>query len=305
MARINSDSKMFFKRRQQSIDEIPELTSTKNSNKRINLYGNDEISEFSQEIFNNSYKIRISPIGKISSIRAELIDWMSMISKKLSFNICTLLKSVEIFDRSAEVYNFTLGLNDLHLIAGTSLFMASKLHEVFNYKVEFIRKKIFHSKFEKKDILGTENLLLRKLKFKMPNEFFVNYLSLFLTFLFRNISPIFNDSTYENYKQACFNFSILIYKLIAQNYSIFYSENRLELFLSVIYFALKELDQRNIIPFELVRSNFFNYFRSQTKCSLNKIEKMTQKIGILFHQKVSESNSYIKLEFDEFFESES
>ena len=258
MAEVNSEIIKFTRRRQESYDSATKNITNKTSNKKINFFhGNDEMSELSQEVLINSHESQLSPFGRFSSIRQELVEWMSMISSKLKLNSVTIFKAFQIFDLSTESYKYALGVNDFHLIAGTSMFIAMKLQEVENYKAEFIRKKVFHSKFEKSDILGTEGLILKKLKFKIPREYFVNFLTLFLNFLFKNISPIFSDTIYENYKMACSNFSLLIYKLIFQEHRLAYWPNRLELFIAVILFSLKELDSKKIISYELIGMNFF------------------------------------------------
>jgi len=76
-----------------------------------------------------------------------------------------------------EVYDFQLAMNDIHLIAIVCLFIASKIQEISPIFLSDLIKIVGNKKFTKKDILSAELLVLSKLHYIIPRNYFLDFLS--------------------------------------------------------------------------------------------------------------------------------
>lgn len=115
-----------------------------------------------------------------TNIRSNMIDWIVLIKNKLLLRDETLFLSVEILDKMFFMYAGKLLNDDIHLIGLVAIYIASKYEEVRQIPIDTLLVRIGHNKFTKDDVLSTEMLILKKLRFKMPKNYFMDLLNLLM-----------------------------------------------------------------------------------------------------------------------------
>jgi hypothetical protein len=274
-------------------------------NFRINLNSSlDDLLDCCKKIRQNQVEVNLSPLTKIATLRKELIDWLFIVCKKLELSEPTFFFSVDIFDEFIQKYCFNLKLEEFQLIASTCIFIASKINGETKINLYIVNEKILHSEFSREEILATEILILNKLNFRFNRrsrelEFF----SAFINSLYLNIFPSEpNLSTISNCycKTILFFFSKLIMTLVLLDYQLSILEDKIKIYLSVIYYSINKLDYYKKISFKLISEAFVaimeNYF---SNIQMDEISAIANKIEIIYNDYVVNKNcDYVRSEVE-------
>ena len=122
--------------------------------------------------------------------RNNMVKWLSFLCDTLNFNIQTLLRSVNIFDKFISVSdlfeNDDLTQEKMNLITVACLSLGTKLEEINCNYVKFFTDKVINLPdcqiFSVKDLTNMEMTILKKLKFKTlyttSYDFLIYYLNL-------------------------------------------------------------------------------------------------------------------------------
>ena len=126
--------------------------------------------------------------------RNNMVKWLSFLCDTLNFNIQTLLRSVNIFDKFISVSdlfeNNDLTQEKMNLITVACLSLGTKLEEINCNYVKFFTDKVLNLPdcqiFSVKDLTNMEMLILKKLSFKTlyttSYDFLLYYLDIIRNF---------------------------------------------------------------------------------------------------------------------------
>jgi hypothetical protein len=189
------------------------------------------------EIISNIRSVRRSrsynPTHEALVLRNQMLTWISFTCKQLNLYDLTFYTALDIFDEVLNKFEYMLSNDDLVLIAITCIFISSKLNETNQLGLDFIIGSLGHGKYEKDDFLMTELLILKTINFKIPKNYFLDFVNCTL----KNILP----------SMSCYC-TCYIYKLIKNCYTIasydlcFFRETDLiSLYFALIYQALLEM----------------------------------------------------------------
>ena len=114
--------------------------------------------------------------------RARMIDWMFEVLTAFGMSEQTFFLSVQFMDRYISKKSACLGLDQLHIIGITSMFIASKYEDITPLFMPTIVTRIGHERFPKESILRQEKEILGTLCFKLASvptvlEFLERYLT--------------------------------------------------------------------------------------------------------------------------------
>lgn len=165
--------------------------------------------------------------------RSSIIDWMILIRNKLFLRDETLFLSIDILDKMIFFYKGKLLKDDIHLIGLVSMFIASKYEEIYPFPLELFISKIGHNKYSKIEILKTERVILKKLGFQMPKNYFIQMLDLIMLKINKTKRELCRCySTFYTYALNLYKLSLYDFKLT--NYI-----TRHTLFHSIFYYSLE------------------------------------------------------------------
>jgi len=111
-----------------------------------------------------------------------MIDWIFEVLTAFGMSEQTFFLSVQFMDRYISQMPNCLGLDQLHILGITSMFIASKYEDITPLFMPTIVTRIGHDRFPKEQILRQEKELLGTLRFKLASvptvlEFLERYLS--------------------------------------------------------------------------------------------------------------------------------
>jgi hypothetical protein len=161
-----------------------------------NIYSLELINKFTsfedlEEVLSN---IRADRTSKTFSItpeflapRNQMLDWMRFVCRKLNLYDRTFFTAVDLFNVSLDKFK-SLSNDDLHLIAITCIFIASKIHETNLLQLDFISSQVGQNRFEKDDYLMTELLILKTINFKIPNNYFLDFVNCIMKIILPTIN---------------------------------------------------------------------------------------------------------------------
>lgn len=144
----------FLKRHQRKLNEI-----------LISNYGSD-IYEFSIELENKNYFPDPLERHKIDKdIRTKMVDWILEVLSAYNSEIFTFNLSVQIMDVYLSKCKSVLSNSDVHLIGIVSMFIASKMEDIYPIRMSHVKTKISHGKFSEVEIRNKEKAILEALNF--------------------------------------------------------------------------------------------------------------------------------------------
>lgn len=82
----------------------------------------------------------------------------------------TFFKTVDLMDRYFQLEQKAQPISKLHLVGVTSIYIATKIEEVYPIKLRTVEEKIAHKKLSEKDILEKENDFLKAMNFNVLGE---------------------------------------------------------------------------------------------------------------------------------------
>lgn len=195
----------------------------------------------------------------IIEARTLVLDWLIMVCHKLKQSDHTYFLAVEIIDKIIELYEFKLTGDDLHLTGIVSLFISSKNNEIQPIPIDILVKNVGQGKFSKYSILNAELQILKKLKFKLPQNQFIDYSFVILYNLYSSLS--------ENNKLYLLTFSISMYKFATLDYNFYSSMSVMTRYSSVLYYSLIKLVHPKFLKKEqnLMWANILEEFNIKRK----------------------------------------
>jgi hypothetical protein len=105
-------------------------------------------------------------------LRARMLDWMVEVMSSYNFNNRTYFTGVEIMDRFFQNCSEQLQPTQLHIIGIESMFIATKVEEVYPLKLKTVYDKIAHKKIPMEDLLEMEQKILSTLDFSLLSQTF-------------------------------------------------------------------------------------------------------------------------------------
>ncbi|CAD8113247.1 unnamed protein product [Paramecium sonneborni] len=198
--------------------------------------------EFQQSLINeNVYLGNCLLHQKISqSLRAKMIDWMIEVLGNYSETTsdATFFRSVSIMDYYLQKSITSYSDNHLHLIGITSMFIATKIEDIYHIPLSDFVTRVSHNKYTASKIKAMEQSILETLNFEITFPTTLDFLHNIFYQCFSlndnpNIQNILETSTYilkmclHDYSMTSFNSytlasSSFIYSIadyIKQNYS--------------------------------------------------------------------------------------
>lgn len=131
------------------------------------LYGSEVEEALSKEEKKGSFLSRHKIDG---ALRARMLDWMVEVISSYNFQPKTYFAGVEIMDRFFDATEESLLPTQLHIIGVQSMFIASKMEEVYPLKIKTIYDKIAHKKIPVADLVNMEKNIISALDFKLVSS---------------------------------------------------------------------------------------------------------------------------------------
>lgn len=183
----------------------------------ISNYGSD-IYNFSVELENQSFNPDPLKNHQIDSdIRTKMIDWMLEVLNAYNSEIYTFNLSVLIMDMYFAKSKTTLLNKDVHLIGICSLFIASKMEDIYPIRMSHVKTKISHGKFSEKDIRKKERAILEALNFEVITTSTSDFIKTFIyDFIHNNRSQIEKLQMWHHL-DAYENVTIFLAKMISHS----------------------------------------------------------------------------------------
>ena len=258
--------------------------------RKLVLKNNINLNSF---LFENPFpKNFLKKHNSINDIRIKMIDWMIDIFSSYKSSPKTFFLSVNIMDLFFLKTKRTIQINDIHIIGLCSIFIASKMEDLFPLRLEQIKKILGKNKFSYENIKYVEKEILFTIKFdivKFTIYDFVNSLLFDFEVKYKNQILFVND-LFFTYKNICF----FISKLCYYEEELCYYKNQFKviaLFLIALD-ILKGITQINN-EIETFFKNWIFYIMHNSKSSQKKIEKI-YKIIVNLYQNITSG----KLEFN-------
>ena len=180
--------------------------------------------------------------------RNNMVKWLSFLCDTLNFNIQTLLRSVNIFDKFISVSdlfeNDDLTQEKMNLITVACLSLGTKLEEINCNYVKFFTDKVLNLPdcqiFSVKDLTNMEMLILKKLHYKTLYTTSYDFLIFYLDF----IEYLFNSQKYflENIK----NYALYLMKQNI-NTNLFISQSQSNYAFLCLQQALMQMGQSDVM----------------------------------------------------------
>lgn len=95
-----------------------------------------------------------------------MLDWMVEVMESYKFTHKTYFASVELMDRYLTEVGKSVPLSQLHILGVISMYMATKMEEVYPLKLNTVFEKIVHKKMSKEGLAEMEMKLFAVLGHK-------------------------------------------------------------------------------------------------------------------------------------------
>ena len=135
----------------------------------LKMYGAEVEQVFAKEMSNGKFLSE----HKIDGIlRARMLDWMVEVMSSYNFQHKTYFAGVEIMDKYFANSVEAILPNQLHIIGVQSMFVASKMEEVYPLKMKTIFDKIAHKKIPVSELVNMEKKIVETLNFCLTSSTF-------------------------------------------------------------------------------------------------------------------------------------
>ena len=140
-------------------------------------------------------------------MRTRMADWMIEVLSNYNCDDLTYFESVNVMDRyfkECENRNIILLPEDLHLIGVTSMFIASKYHDIRPLRLKTVQEKIAHEKLSCEEIKNKEDEISRFLNYSFGLPTMWDFITIFIEEIFYvkyNSYQIQNKILLENYRK--------------------------------------------------------------------------------------------------------
>ena len=156
--------------------------------------------DFTVEKFLENHKIT-------PRMRTRMADWMIEVLSNYNCDDLTYFESINVMDRyfkECENRNIILLPEDLHLIGVTSMFIASKYHDIRPLRLKTVQEKIAHEKLSCEEIKNKEDEISRFLNYSFGLPTMWDFITIFIEEIFYvkyNSYQIQNKILLENYRK--------------------------------------------------------------------------------------------------------
>jgi len=160
-----------------------------------------------------------------------------MIEVLSSFNCTsnTFFLSVDIMDSYLEFSEKTFETKDIHLIGVTSMLIASKMEEIIPFKVSTVIEKMAHGRMKTKEIVETEEQILKAIDFKLFDKPSL--------YVFVEILTVILDLHNKVFYKDMMNVIGYLSKMIVHDYSILTTFSIKYLAASCLFISFKIMEQ--------------------------------------------------------------
>jgi hypothetical protein len=166
-------------------------------------------------------------------VRCQMLNYIDRICSNLDISDDTFFIAVDIFDEVSKKFNFSLTNDDFTLIGLTSIFLACKIYDGKSIDLNFMMETLGQGKFERDDFLMTEILILKTLNFRIPKNYFVDFVNCTLKFILPSLTCIKSRELYRKIKD---NYKKSLYQAFEKNDVLMY-------YLSIIYNTIARSDK--------------------------------------------------------------
>ena len=137
----------------------------------------ENLNFIQNETQNKLAKFISSPVyNSCCEKRKSIVEWLNKINHQAGFSDETFFQCLEILDKILIIYEFKLRFDDILLISLDSLLVSTKINETFSFQMHILENIFENNKISKDTLISTEMLILTKLKYKIPNNYFVEYI---------------------------------------------------------------------------------------------------------------------------------
>ena len=179
-------------------------------------------------------------------MRTRMADWMIEVLSNYNCDDLTYFESINVMDRyfkECENRKIILEPEDLHLIGVTSMFIASKYHDIRPLRLKTMKEKIAHDKLSCEEIKNKEDEISRYLNYSFGLPTMWDFITIFIEEIFYvkyNSYQIQNKILLENYyKQNIFDEKIEKNKILMNIMNKLYTKNMLKLLKTVCIYLAK------------------------------------------------------------------
>lgn len=162
-----------------------------------------------------------------------------MIEVLSSFNCTsnTFFLSVNIMDSFLNKSQKSFEMKDIHLVGVTSMLIASKMEEIIPFKVSTVVDKMTHNKIKSREIIRSEEMILRTVGFELLSD-----PSLYV--YLENLSVLLNMHNQDYYRDLM---KILNYisKMVMHDYNFIRKHSLKYIAASCMFIAFKLMEQMN------------------------------------------------------------
>jgi len=113
--------------------------------------------------------------SKAKEVRTKVLDWMLIVNYRLTFLDQTYLLTTDLIDILLNKFKISDNEDYMHALSIASLFIANKMEEVQQISAHQAVERISHDKLDKETILEAEQFILKKLKYKLPQNHFCDF----------------------------------------------------------------------------------------------------------------------------------
>jgi hypothetical protein len=192
---------------------------------------NEDLNEVIKTIRSNRSSKKFENVESATLVfRNEMLDWIRMVCLKLNLYDSTYFTAVDIFDEVLDRFNSSLSNDDLLLIAITCIFISSKIEETTPLPLAWITDNLGQNKFEKDDYLMTELLILKTINFKIPRNYFLDFVNCIMRMILPTIGCACTDFIYNYIKN--------VYIIALHDLSSFRGTDVISNYFSIIYQSL-------------------------------------------------------------------
>ena len=219
---------------------------------------------------------------KISSfMRSKMVNWMLEIFYTFRSNEETFLAAVEIMDKF--IYNYKkkiLADENIHLIGMVSIFIASKVYDLYPIQLSNIVHQIGHDQFSQKEILNMEKKIIKTINFDVFSSNSFELIRFLLYDFYTNNKANFKSLNAEKYMDMLTNGSIWIYKM-CKHFEEFSSVSPLLLSLGCLLIGY-DIMRDNCESFNGDVKNFFKKWLTILFNKVGKKQEIKQKIETIY-----------------------
>ena len=152
-----------------------------------------ENSEFLTEIYNELKTRNLNlEFGVLSenamNTRKLLFDWLLLVNSKIGFGNECLTLTFDIIDAYLLKRTHDIDSEDFFLLALSAHRIASKFEEVKFLSLEATVRELCHENFDEKDLIYSEKLILRTIKFMVKKNYFNDFVHILIENIFKNCS---------------------------------------------------------------------------------------------------------------------